>query len=51
MGFEGGARAHLGTGVSLTDITARVTLLGELAGEKVVQLGAEDTVSDKLALF
>lgn len=34
-----------------TDIATRVTLLGEFAGEKVIQFGAEDTVSDKLALL
>ena len=34
-----------------TNIAARVTLLRELAGEEIVQLGAEDTVSDELALL
>lgn len=34
-----------------TDITTRVTLLGELAGEEFVEFGAEDTVSHELALF
>lgn len=43
--------AHLGAGVGDTDVAAGVTFLGELAGEEVVQLGAEDTVSDELALL
>ena len=34
-----------------TDVAARVALLRELAGEEIVQLGAEDTVSDELALL
>ena len=34
-----------------TDIATRVALLRELTGEEVVQLGAEDTVSDELALL
>ena len=34
-----------------TDVAARIALLRQLAGEEVVQLGAEDTVSDELALL
>ena len=34
-----------------TDIAARVALLSQLAGEEVVELGAEDTVSHKLSLL
>ena len=37
--------------MSYADITARVALLREFAGEEIVQLGAEDTVSDELALL
>ena len=44
-------KTNLSAGVGDTDVAARVTLLGELAGEEVVQLGAEDTVSDELALL
>jgi len=42
---------HLSAGVGYTNITARVTLLCELAGEEFIEFGAEDTVCDKLALF
>lgn len=41
----------LSASVGNTDVAARVTLLGELASEEVVQLGTEDTVSDELALL
>ena len=34
-----------------TNIATRVPLLREFAGEEIVQLGAEDTVSDELALL
>jgi hypothetical protein len=34
-----------------TDIATRVTLLGELTSEKLVQFCTEDTVCDELALF
>ena len=44
-------QAHLSTSVGDADVAARVTLLRKLAGEEVVQLGAEDTVSDELALL
>ena len=44
-------RTHFGTGMCHTDIATRVTLLRELAGEEIVQLGAENTVSDELALL
>ena len=43
--------AHLGAGMGDPDIATRVTLLGQLAGEEIVQLGAKDTVSDELALL
>lgn len=43
--------AHLSAGVGDTNIAARVTLLRKLTGEEIVQLGAENTVSDKLALL
>ena len=43
--------AHLSTSVGDADVAARVTLLRKLAGEEIVQLGAEDTVSDELALL
>ena len=44
-------RTHFGTGVCHTDIATGVTLLRELAGEEVVKLGLEDTVSNELALL
>ena len=46
-----GQVAHLSTSVGDADVATRVTLLRKLAGEEVVQLGAEDTVSDELALL
>ena len=42
---------HLSAGVCHPDITARVTLLGELASQEIVEFGLEDTVSDELALL
>ena len=42
---------HLSARVGNADIAARVALLGELTGEEIVQLGAENTVSNKLALL
>lgn len=39
----------LGTGVGNTDLTAGVTLLSELSGEEVVELGLENTVGDELS--
>ena len=46
-----GDGSHLGTSMSHTDITARVTFLGEFTGEKFIEFGAENTVSDKLSLL
>jgi hypothetical protein len=46
-----GVRTDLCACVRDTDIAARVTFLRELAGEEVVQLGAEDTIGNELALF
>ena len=43
--------AHLGAGMGDPDIATRVTLLGQLAGEEIVELCAEDTVGDELALL
>ena len=43
--------SYLCAGVGDTDITARVTLLGELAGEELVEFSAEDTVGDELSLL
>lgn len=37
--------------MSDTDITTRVTFLGEFASKEFVEFGAENTVSDKLASF
>jgi len=37
--------------MSNTDITARVTFLGEFTGKELVEFGAENTIGDKLALF
>lgn len=34
-----------------TNITTRVTFLGELTGEEFVEFGAENTIGNKLALF
>ena len=42
---------YFGAGVRDTDIAARVTLLGKLASEEVVELGLEDTVGYELALL
>ena len=42
---------YLCASVSHTDIAARVTLLGQFASEELVELGAEDTVSDELSLL
>lgn len=44
-------RTHFSASVCHTDITARITLLGELAGQKVIKFGLEDTVGDELALL
>jgi hypothetical protein len=33
------------------DIATRVTFLGKLASEKLIQLGTENAIGDKLALF
>ena len=44
-------KTHLSAGVGDSDIAARVTLLGQLAGEEIVELCAEDTVGDELALL
>jgi len=41
----------LSAGVGDTDVAARVTFLSELASEKFIEFGAENTVGDKLALF
>lgn len=38
----------LSSGVGDSDLTARVSLLGELAGEELVELGGKDTVSYEL---
>jgi hypothetical protein len=43
--------AYLGAGVGDTDITSRVTLLGEFASEEFIEFSAEYTVSYELALF
>jgi len=40
---------HLSASVGHSDITTRVSLLGELPGEEIVELGAENTVSDELS--
>ena len=42
---------HLSARVGNADIAARVALFGQLAGEEVVELGAEDTVSHELSLL
>lgn len=42
---------NLSAGMGDTDITARIALLCELAGEELVEFSAENTVSDKLSLF
>ena len=41
----------LSAGVGDADVAAGVTLLCELAGEELVELSAEDTVRNKLALL
>ena len=47
----GEERTDLCARVRDTDIATRVTFFRELAGEKVVQLGTEDTICNELALF
>lgn len=44
----GGSDDDLSSGVGDTDLTARVSLLGELSGEELVELGSEDSVSYEL---
>jgi hypothetical protein len=43
-----GTDDDFGTDGSDTDLDARVTVLGELTGQELVELGKEDTVSNKL---
>ena len=43
-----GADDDVGDGGGDADLDARVSLLGELALEELVELGVEDTVSDEL---
>lgn len=40
---------YLSAGMGHSDIAARITLLGEFAGEKIVELCAENTVGDKFS--
>ena len=42
---------YLRASMGYTNVTARVALFCEFAGEEFVEFGAEDTVCDKLALF
>ena len=44
----GGADDDLGTGRGDADLDTRVAILGQLAGEELVELGVEDTVGDEL---
>lgn len=43
--------ADLGTGMRNSDFAARVSLLCELTGEELAELGAEHTVRDEFSLF
>jgi len=47
----GGTDDDFGTGVRNADLTPRVTLLCQLAGEELAQLGAEHTVGHELSLL
>lgn len=51
MGYEASREEHTDIGDSRgdADLYTRVTLLGQLAGEELVQLGIENTVGDELA--
>jgi hypothetical protein len=40
---------HLSTSVGHSNITTRVSLLGEFTGKEVIELGAENTVSDEFS--
>jgi len=42
---------YLGAGMSHADITTRVPFFGEFASKEFIELGAEYTISDELALF
>lgn len=42
-------RTDVGDGRGDADFDTRITLLGQLAGEELVQLGIENTVGDELA--
>lgn len=44
----GGTDDDLGPGMGDAYFAARVSLLGQLAGEELIELGGEDTVGDKL---
>jgi len=44
-------RTDFSASVCHTDIATRVTLLSQLAGEELIELGAENTVSYELSLF
>lgn len=51
MGYEASREEHtdIGDGRGDADLYTRVTLLGQLAGEELVQLGIKNTVGDELA--
>lgn len=42
---------HLSAGVGDADVAARVTLLGQFAGEELVEFSAEDTIGHELSLL
>lgn len=47
----GGSDNNLGLGGGESDLDTGVSLLGELSGEELVELGVEDTVGDDLSLL
>lgn len=44
----GGSDDDFGSGVGDSDLTARVSFLGELSSEELVEFSGKDTVSDEL---
>lgn len=47
--YHPGEHTDIGDGRGDADLDTGITLLGQLAGEELVQFGIENTVSDELA--
>jgi hypothetical protein len=43
--------SYLSASVGHADLAARIALLGQLAGEELVEFGVENTIGHKLALL